>query len=335
MSVSTYRTTRVIPGMTHPQDPGAPAGGAPAFQPLTSTVPKELVHRASVAEVMLTDWARRGDHHFALAAQWPRGHSFFTAVDGCHDPLIAAETIRQTGLLLAHAEYAVPLGHHFLVSNLNVAVRPAHIRVAATPASLELDVRCHDIKQRRGELTGLRIDVALHRDGHLAATGGGTLTCIPPKVYQRLRATHSPTGTGAVLPLTAPEPPQRVGRMSPTDVVLSPIGHPHRWQLRVDTRHPALFDHPLDHVPGMLLIEAARQATTHTLGHTTLPHTLTSQFLHYVELDTPCTIQAFPLPTTGTGTGTGPGGNRTVHITARQNQTDVFHCTLTTTPPQK
>ncbi|MFD8309276.1 ScbA/BarX family gamma-butyrolactone biosynthesis protein [Streptomyces sp. NPDC059690] len=331
MSVSTYRTTRAIPGMTHPQHPSDPAGGAPLFQPLTSTVPKELVHRASVAEVMLTDWARRGEHHFTLAAQWPRGHSFFTAIDGCHDPLIAAETIRQSGLLLAHAEYGVPLGHHFLVSDLHVTVVPAQMRVGAAPASLELDVRVHDIKERRGDTTGLRIEVAIHRDGHLAATGGGTLTCIAPRVYQRLRAPHTgPDGT-QVLPLTAPEPPQRVGRMSPTDVVLSPLRAPDRWQLRVDTRHPALFDHPLDHVPGMLLIEAARQATTATLGHASLPLTVASEFLHYVELDTPCTIQATPT----TGTGTGPGGNRTVHITARQNQTDVFRCTLTTTPPQK
>nr|WP_160159916.1 AfsA-related hotdog domain-containing protein [Streptomyces sp. SLBN-31] len=86
MSVSTYRTTRVIPGLTQPAGPGAPTGGAPVFQPLTSTVPKELVHRASVAEVMLTDWARRSEDHFTLAAQWPRGHSFFTTIDGCHDP---------------------------------------------------------------------------------------------------------------------------------------------------------------------------------------------------------------------------------------------------------
>ncbi|MGW2835913.1 ScbA/BarX family gamma-butyrolactone biosynthesis protein [Streptomyces sp. NPDC001286] len=327
MSVSTYRTNRAIPGMTHPQDPSAPAGGgALAFQPLTSTVPKELVHRASVAEVMLTDWARREEDRFILAAQWPRGHGFFTAVDGCHDPLIAAETIRQAGLLLAHAEYGVPFGHQFLVSDLNVAVRPAHMRVAASPASLELEVSCRDIKERRGELTGLRIEVDIHRDGHLTATGGGALTCIPPKVYQRLRGTQGPDGI-QVLPLTAPEPPQRVGRMSPTDVVLSPIGEPGRWQLRVDTRHPALFDHPLDHVPGMLLIEAARQAATATLGHTTLPLTVESQFLRYVELDTPCLIQATPTDSTD------EQGAKRVHVTARQNATTVFSCTLTMAPP--
>ena len=173
---------RVIPGMTGLGGHAAPAGGGVlALQPLTSTVPKELVHRASVAEVMLTDWGTAGA---ITTSPWPpsgpRGHSFFTNVDGCHDPLIAAETIRQSGLLLAHAEYGVPFGHHFLVSDLSVAVRPAHLRVNGTPASLELDVRCRDVKERRGEVTGFRIEVAIYRDGNLVATGGGTLTSSPP-----------------------------------------------------------------------------------------------------------------------------------------------------------
>ncbi|MCT9011813.1 ScbA/BarX family gamma-butyrolactone biosynthesis protein [Streptomyces sp. NPDC054766] len=329
MSASTFRMHRAIPGAARTDSETAhPGAGVLVVQPLTTTVPKELVHRASVAEVMLTDWARRDDHRFTVAAQWPRGHSFFTAVDGCHDPLIALETIRQTGLLLAHAEYGVPIGHHFLVSEISVAVRPPHVRLAQTPASLELHVACRDVKQRGTTVGGFRIEVEIYRDGHLAATGGGTQTCITPRIYQRLRTARSTgTGTGQVLALTAPEPPQTVGRMSPMDVVLSPLGEPGRWQLRVDTRHPALFDHQVDHVPGMVLLEAARQAATATLGHTSLPLTVTGEFLHYVELDTPCTIQARTTPAPG------PNGTRTVHVSARQNRTTVFRCTLTMAPP--
>ncbi|KAB1973355.1 ScbA/BarX family gamma-butyrolactone biosynthesis protein [Streptomyces triticiradicis] len=328
-STSTYRTNRVIPGVTGPGGHAAPAGGGTAVpQPLTSTVPKELVHRASVAEVMLTDWARSGEHRFVLAAQWPRGHSFFTNVEGCHDPLIAAETIRQAGLLLAHAEYGVPLGHRFLVSDLGVAVRPAHLRVGAAPASLELDVRCRDVKERRGEVTGFRVEVEVYREGSLAATGGGTLTCIAPRVYQRLRGARGP-GRARVMPLTAPEPPQSVGRMSPTDVVLSPAGGPGRWQLRVDTRHPVLFDHMVDHVPGMLLLEAARQAAAAALGHARLPLAVAGEFLRYAELDTPCTIEAHPAA------GTGEKGARTVLVTGRQDRAPVFRCTVAMAAPPR
>ncbi|UYM25979.1 hypothetical protein NQP46_32805 [Streptomyces albus] len=39
---------------------------------LTTTVPKEFVHRSGVAEVMLTRWERVDDTHFTLSAQLPR-----------------------------------------------------------------------------------------------------------------------------------------------------------------------------------------------------------------------------------------------------------------------
>ncbi|OQR61254.1 hypothetical protein B6E66_25575 [Streptomyces maremycinicus] len=331
MSASAFRIHRAISGAAHEQA-GAdrPAGAGDALPPsLTTTVPKEFVHRASVAEVLLTDWARVDDLRFTVAAQWPRGHSFFAAVDGCHDPLIAAETIRQTGILLAHAEFGVPLGHHLLVEDLHVQVRPRHVRVALTPASLDVAVNCSQVRRRRGgALTGCRITVEIYREGHLAATGGGSFTCVAPAVYRRLRAGRLTAGAGArVLALTAPEPPQSVGRMSPVDVVLSPAGRAGRWQLRVDTRHPVLFDHPVDHVPGMVLLEAARQATAATLGRATLPLDITSEFLRYTELDTPTMIEARRT------TPPRPGHPESVQVTAEQDGHPVFRSTITMAAP--
>ncbi|WP_405791596.1 ScbA/BarX family gamma-butyrolactone biosynthesis protein [Streptomyces sp. NBC_01506] len=302
---------------------------APHHQPpLTTTVPKELVHRASTADVLLTGWQRLDGHRFTLTAQWPRRHSFFTGIDGCHDPLIAAETIRQTGILLAHTELGVPLGHHLLVEQLHVNIQPQHLRLDHTPTGLELHVTCTRIRQRRGILASCRLDIHIHRNGQLAATGGGSFTCISPKVYQRLRPTTALTHDHRTTtpPTTIPASPHTVGRLTPADVVISPLPHPHHWQLHTDTRHPVLFDHPVDHIPGMVLLEAARQATTATLGHPNLPLTITSQFTRYVELDTPCTITTHHTPT--------PQPHPpTIHITAHQNQTPAFHATITTTPP--
>lgn len=323
MSASTFRVAHSISGTrpTEESDTTPVRVFVPRFPSLTTTVPKELVHRASVSEVMLTDWARVDDEHYTLAAQWPRGHSFFTSVDGCHDPLIAAETIRQAGILLAHAEFGVPLGHHFLVSDLSVHVEPQHIRVDWTPATLELRVTCSEVKLRGKNLLGFRISVEIRRDGRLAATGGGSLTCVTPRVYQRLRAGRlREDGMPQVIQLTAPEAPQVVGRISPTDVVLSPIGQPNRWQLRVDTRHPVLFDHMVDHVPGMVLMEAARQAATATLGRASLPLDVISEFTRYVELDAPCVVEAQRLPASG--------HKESVLVTAHQNDALVFRCTV-------
>ncbi|MFJ5115869.1 ScbA/BarX family gamma-butyrolactone biosynthesis protein, partial [Streptomyces sp. NPDC088551] len=293
------------------------------FPSLTTTVPKEFVHRAAVAEVMLTDWKRKDDTHFNVTAQWPRGHSFFSPIGPHHDPMLAAETIRQTGSLLAHAEFGVPLGHHFLMRHLHYTVEPDHILTASTPATLDIDVTCTDIRKRGNTLTGLHYETVIHRDGQPAAHGSASYTCTTPAVYQRLRAHHT-TPTRTPHPLTTPAPPHTVGRTTPTDVVLTPTTTPHQWQLRADTHHPILFDHPVDHIPGMLLLEAARQAATATPHTPTplLPTTTTTHFHHYAELHTPTTIHTTTTHTTPTHT--------TLHITGHQNTTPIFTTTLTT-----
>lgn len=292
---------------------------------LTTTVPKELVHRSAVAEVLLTDWARVDDTRFRITAQWPRGHSFFTPVaDGYHDPLIACETVRQIGSLLAHAEFGVPLGHQFIVWDLDIAVRPEHLLVGYAPAALNIDVTCTEITRRGGKLSGLRYEAVFHRDGNVVATGGASYSCMAPVVYQRVRGNHTVSGDWHQLPLISPAAPQSVGRMSPMDVVLSPTGEEARWQLRVDTRHPVLFEHPVDHIPGMVLIEAARQATAAVLGRSSyLPLAMNSQFKRYVELDAPCLIEARLLDDAAAP------GEKTVLVTASQDGEPAFSGTVT------
>jgi hypothetical protein len=293
--------------------------------PLTTTVPKEFVHRVSVAEVFLTDWAAQGDDRFSVTGQWPRIHSFFTPVDDRHDPLLAAETLRQAGMLLAHAEFGIPLGNSFLMWDLSVSVDPAHLAVGSAPAALEIEAVCTDVRRRRDVVTGFRCDVVIRRDGRIAATGSSSFSSMSPAVYRRLRGDRD--AIGPVLPLTAPTAPQTVGRTSPMDVVLSPVGQPDTWQLRVDTRHPVLFEHPVDHVPGMALLEAARQAASAHLGRPCQLLGITSEFHTYAELDAPCLIEVEPAPHMGTGQ------QEFLLVTCHQNGQPVFRSTVTVAGP--
>ncbi|AXI84672.1 hypothetical protein SAM9427_35355 [Streptomyces sp. ETH9427] len=326
MSANTLRAEPATLGTQYVEtDHGAAARPATPLHPsLTTTVPKEFVHRAGVAEVMLTGWERADERRFAVSAQWPRGHIFFTSVNGCHDPLIAAETLRQIGSLLAHAEYGVPLGHHFLMWDLSLTVRPEHLLVGGAPASLDIDVVCEDVRMRRESLAGLRYTTVMRRAGQVVATGGASFTCMTSKVYQRLRADRL-DGAGPQLALTAPTAPQNVGRVSPTDVVLTPVGRPDRWQLRVDTRHPVLFEHPVDHIPGMMLLEAARQAAVAAVDEDAMPLSITGEFSRYAELDTPCVIEARRLPRTDQG--------EVVQVSGRQDGEAVFCSTVTVAAP--
>ncbi|MFI8280332.1 ScbA/BarX family gamma-butyrolactone biosynthesis protein [Streptomyces sp. NPDC085929] len=290
-------------------------------------MPKELVHRAAVAEVMLTDWQREDDTHFRVAAQWPRGHSFFTPINGDHDPLMVAETIRQIGSLLGHAEFGVPFGHQYLLSDLSVTVNPEYLDVRQAPASLDIEVTCTEVKRRGGKLAALTYESVVRREGQIVATGAIAYTCISPVVYGRLRPERVFSSDHRPIPLTAPAAPQNVGRTSPADVVLSPIGEQNRWQLRLDTRHPVLFDHLVDHVPGMVLLEAARQGAAAVLERSLLlPVSMSSTFKRYVELDEPCMIEADRLPPAS------PGADEAVRVTAHQGGELVFSSIVTAAP---
>ncbi|MEU8589433.1 ScbA/BarX family gamma-butyrolactone biosynthesis protein [Streptomyces sp. NPDC048664] len=324
MAVLTFHENdRSIPG-----EPCGPSVGDVAELPrLTTTVPREYVHRSSLAEVFLTGCTKLDDTHFALSGQWPRAHTFFTSADGVrHDPMQAAETIRQTGLYLAHAELGVPLGHQFLMWDLHVTAYAERLAIGAEPSDLDLTAVCTSMKWKGKRLSEFSMEISVERDGVACAVGGGRFTCIAPATYQRLRAGAGARagsgpgrghGAGRTHPPAAPEA-SVFGRTLPFDVVLSPSDRPGRWLLDPDPRHPILFDHSGDHMPGMVLLEAARQAACGLLHPEPLtPSDIQAEFFRYAEFGAPCWIEAGELPEDG-------DGSRRVLVTGRQEGETVF-----------
>lgn len=63
-------------------------------------------------------------------------------------------------------------------------------------------------------------------------------------------------------------------------------------RLKVDQKHPFFFDHPLDHVPGLLLLEGAVQlAQMHAKGRKYV-HRIEANFLKYALFDDPIVLSA-------------------------------------------
>ncbi|MEU6399206.1 AfsA-related hotdog domain-containing protein [Streptomyces cinnamoneus] len=112
-------------------------------------------------------------------------------------------------------------------------------------------------------------------------------------------------------------------------VVLSPTSSLRRAQLRTGINHPILFDHPVDHAPGMLL-EAVRQAAYASAfpRRGVLPD-MEMRFFRYAGLNSPCWIETTALPDL---TASSPDRRRLpVRVVARQNGEDVFTATATIT----
>ncbi|WP_282700389.1 ScbA/BarX family gamma-butyrolactone biosynthesis protein [Streptomyces sp. CC219B] len=289
-----------------------------ATEPLTATVPRQLVHRAAVAETFLTGWRRTGPDLFGVSAQWPRAHQLHVSADrSAHEPLLVAETVRQCGALLAHTEYEVPLGHQFVLQELRLSTRPEHLAVGPVPAEPELAIAVFDIRRRAGRPHAIRYNADVRLGGARVATAHVAVSWTGPSVYRRLRGGRTPANVSA-LPLPPALPPEAVDRALPADVVLAPPDRPGRWQLRVDTAHPVFFDHPLDHVPGMLLLEAARQAAGAACAGERTPVSFHASFHRYAELDLPTWVEA----------ETGADGE--VTVVGRQVESPVFECRVGT-----
>lgn len=154
---------------------------------------------------------------------------------------------------------------------------------------------------------------------------------LSPASYARLRG---PARRTAPPLLPAPAAPELVGRAQPADVVLGPTLAPDTWLLRADATHPVLFDHELDHVPGMLVLEAARQAAQR-LRHPepVVPVELVTSFDRYIELDRPCFVRAVPEPTAGPTAGPAAADGRlAVRVQLVQDGRPAAECLLLTAP---
>ncbi|MFG3292864.1 AfsA-related hotdog domain-containing protein [Streptomyces sp. NPDC048179] len=325
------------------------------------SVPKELVHRSKSLDVLPVGWRLLTNDRYLISVEWPGDHPFYTTVNGNPAANLVAETVRQCGLLLAHAAYQAPLGHHFVMWDLAYTrerVRPA---VTAGSRRIEVEAGCSDLRFRGPRLAAMTCEMTLREDGRTVARGGGRFDIVSPAVYRRLRG---PQLASAVRPAVQPDPvaPALVGRSRPIDVVLAPavsgptVSGPAasgptvsgsaatalattaaattttatapsgRWQLRADFGHPTIFDHDNDHFPGMALVEAAFQAANAVVAPGRYHWSSTEvAFLGYVEFGSPCWIEARTGSRTGSMDATRP---TTVEITGHQDGRPVFTALL-------
>ncbi|WP_136443371.1 AfsA-related hotdog domain-containing protein [Pacificoceanicola onchidii] len=90
-------------------------------------------------------------------------------------------------------------------------------------------------------------------------------------------------------------------RMDLRNAVLqySPSDRPGVARLIIDQRHPFFFDHPLDHVPGLLLLEGAVQAAQNCATAPCYVSAIRAEFIQYVMFDDPVTVETYSAERNG------------------------------------
>ncbi|MGW5638962.1 ScbA/BarX family gamma-butyrolactone biosynthesis protein [Streptomyces sp. NPDC003832] len=307
-NIGIHRGRRRHGGITRSQFPVRPATPAapvrPVGPPPAATIDTRLVHRTDRRDVLPTGITKLDDTHYTVSTQWPADHRRFTDAAGNFLPSLVIESIRQAVILVAHDGLGVPLDHKFLVSSAHHRVDPSRLLASHAPARLDLDVSVHDLKHRRGIPSSLTARVVLRVNGEIIGTGGGDCSVMNAEVYRRLRRGLTDTAWSQALsaPLPAPVPPHSVGRTHACDVALTPGDGTGPWLLRADVSNELMFDHPNDHLPAMVLLDAAQQAA-HTLfgARPFLPSSCEVSCSRYVEFDAPCTVRTHLTEEDGRG----------------------------------
>lgn len=265
------------------------------------TVSRTLVHRRAVAEVFVTDLVARPGAVAEVAVQLPRTHSYYCDGPEPLDVLLVQECFRQAATAVAHEHHGVPAGTAFLVTTWRGRLDPSAARATD---ELVIRVAGTGARHRDGELVALTLELELRMAGDRigTATIGARYLARDRFVEFRQLLRHDPPPLSDGMPGRGPGTPvdpARVGRRLPENVVLADVevaADGMRGLLDVPTRHAGLYDHPLDHVPAMALLEAARQAAV-VLGGPDRPAVtgLDAGFRRFVELDAPVTVTARPV----------------------------------------
>jgi hypothetical protein len=276
------------------------------------TVRRSLVHKRSIENVLLTEIRACGNNRFLCAGRIPTAHRFFNDAGRTPqtDILYYTELGRQASLAISHQFLDVSPEDIFIFEGSEAAVTDAAWRESVLPSLdlvvVEVDIR--DTTRRRNNAIS-RV-VAEHRmsiGGERVFHGTGAWTMQPASLYRRLRRTSTERSLAAAS--AHPHRGVRPGadgarRTRPDNVVISPpkpIGGRRAFvsSLIVDHRHPYFFDHPCDHVPGMLLLEGCAQlALTAFAEATSIAPGVSGigaydvNFVQFVECGVPTTLTA-------------------------------------------
>ncbi|MFR9722127.1 ScbA/BarX family gamma-butyrolactone biosynthesis protein [Streptomyces sp. MS19] len=276
------------------------------------TVDRLLVHRDALGEVFLTDLRRIDEENYVAAAQLPRSHAYYgdhLLRPSAYDPLLIVEACRQANLAGAHRFYAVAEDAKFILTHIDLDLtHPRAVVVGTAPLPLAMHVRIVRRKERDGRVTGLDYAIELSVAGTVVGNAEMGLRFKSPTDYLTLRLGNRgglPLPSSATHPETTPGTPvapHLVGRAAPENVVLVDAltsDGAARAGLRIPAGHPSMFDHPQDHLPGMVITEGARQLALLTAldlhgmsAAKVVPTSLSVRFTRFGELEDPTVLTA-------------------------------------------
>jgi hypothetical protein len=279
--------------------------------PLDPTAIRTLVHKRFPENVLLTEIRARAEDHFVCTGRIPTDHRFFN--DRGRTPradiFFYTEVGRQASLAVTHAFLNAGLDDVFIFERSQAMVTPTIWNAAALAAAetVHIEITVRETVRRKNVVTHVVAEHFMSVGDEHVFRGTGTWTIQSAALFARLRrsaveaATRDGEDPGAPGGAAGADPL----RPYPSNLVITvPDAAQDRAavtaSLIVDRTHPYFFDHPCDHVPGMLLLEGCAQLSMEACAHAGAiapPQRMAimdyeMDFTHFVECGVPTTLTA-------------------------------------------
>ena len=285
------------------------------------TVPRSLVHKRSLENVLLTEIRSFGEDRFMCAGRLPTAHRFFN--DSRRTPrkdiLFYTEFGRQASLAISHAFLNVATDQVFIFEGSAAALKPPAWRPApASQAdSVVTDVRVIETEKRRDAVSRVVAEQTMSIGDDIVFHGVGAWTIQPPALFRRLRrlSTNRTSVSEEAAPVQIGARPSGACSRPSDNGVISTPAFDHTQShfsscLLIDDTHSYFFDHPCDHVPGMLLLEGCAQLAVAAVAKTApaprvewAVSAYDVNFAQFVELGHPIVLTAHVEPVEDTASG--------------------------------
>jgi hypothetical protein len=234
--------------------------------------------------------------------------------------------------VVAHALLDVPLGSQFVLRTVTVEILdPEAIVIGDQAVPAVVTFAGSQVRRNRGGVAYAVTGPAYcFIGGRPAARIAGTLGFLARDTYDELRADSGQARLGVPSGTVVRSDPQAVGRQFRENVVIGEVeGPPRTGSCRVvPLPLPAYFDRPLDHYPGMMIAEAARQlATLCASADASVPiaavriERVALDFVSFAELDPPLILDVVDWTDLDNGAE--------VTVAARQGARITSTCTFT------
>jgi 2-oxo-3-(phosphooxy)propyl 3-oxoalkanoate synthase len=237
------------------------------------TVPRSLVHKRSLENVLLTEVRAHGDDGYVCAGRIPTAHRFFNDAGKTpqRDIMFFTELGRQASLAISHTFFGVGREDVFIFEQSEAQLKDAAWKSPRRSVdSVITEIKVREVERRKNDVVSRIVaDQIMSIGGEQVFYGIGAWTIQSAALFQRLRRLSK----GQSSPAAVETASNLRSLINENVVIFGPRLNADRTEfvsfLIVDQSHPYFFDHPCDHVPGMLLLEACRQTAQAAVSHTT------------------------------------------------------------------